>query len=266
MKFLPVAKLTFFQNVKERFFLGMLFIELLLLLLSYYFSQVAPGDSVKVAMDFALSFLSVLVALFVALVTVNSLYRDLSEKFVYLVLSKPVTRDQYLIGKFLGSLATVAFFLFCSFILTGVAFLAYSYFINLYTPHPILLERLFLFFLLLFLSSTLLTAVSVLSALLFSNQILAAVVTLLTWFIGLELGPVKELVVASKYATPFSKLVVTVAYYFFPNFSLYSLKGFVVYPHLSFSLAYLGLAAVYALVYTVALMLISSFLFNRREL
>ncbi|ADU97312.1 ABC transporter permease subunit [Thermovibrio ammonificans] len=266
MRVWPVAKLTLLQGVKERFFIGMLVAELLLLAASYYLSQLAPGDSVKVAMDFALSFVTLLVAFFAAAFTTATLFKDLNEKFVYLVLSRPVSRSDYLGGKLLGIFLTLLLFLVISYALTGIAFIVYSWLIPLYTPHPVLLGRLLLFFLELFFMSVLLASFTVFISLLFTSQTLALAVAVLGFFAGLELSAVKEIVNGSPFVSAFNRAVVNAVYYFYPNFSLFDFKSAVVHLGVEVHSPFFLLTALYSLLYSGALFLASTFLFSRREL
>jgi len=266
VSFWPVAKLTFKESVKERFFIGMLLVEVLLLFLSYYLSELAAGDSVKVGMDFALVFYFFLTALFAVMVPVSTLFRDISDKFVYLILSKPIKRESYLAGKYFGSLMALALFLFASFFIVSVGVLGISHFARLYVPHVIVVERIFLLTLSLFLMGALLSAFSTFFSILFTSQTLATVVGFLLFLSGLELASVKELALSSDYVSPFNKLLIKVLYYFFPNFSLYDLKAYAVHLQLSVSSLYFALIVLYTLLYSCAVLLISTWLFNRREL
>jgi len=266
LSFWPVAKLTFLESVKERFFVGMLVVEVFLLFLSYYLSELAAGDSVKVGMDFALSFYFFLTALFSIMVPVSTLFRDISDKFVYLILSKPITRESYLVGKYLGALMALGLFLLVSFFVVSVGILGISHFARLYVPHAVVIERIFVFTLVLFFMGALLSAFGVLFSILFSSQTLATVVGFLLFLSGLELASVKEIALSSEFVSSFNKLLIKVLYYFYPNFSLYDLKAFVVHLEISVSPLYLALVALYTFIYSLAVILTSTWLFNRREL
>ncbi len=261
-----VAKLTFIESVKERFFVGMLVVEVFLLFLSYYLSELSAGDTVKVAMDFALAFYFFLGALFSIFVSVSTLFRDLSDKFIYLVLSKPIGRSEYLGGKYLGIILSIALFLFISFFIVSVGILAISHFAHLYVPHAVVVERIFLLSLSIFLMGALLSSFGILFSLLFTSQILAFVVSFLLFLSGLELAPVKELVLASKYVSSFNKLLIKLLYYFYPNFSLYDLKAYAVHLEVKLPFLFFVFLFFYTVIYSAAVFLTSTYLFSRREL
>lgn len=262
----PVAKLTFKELIKEKSFIGLLLFEIFLLLISKIISNIVAGDTVKVAMDFALVFFFFTVALFSVFTSVGSTFKDISDKVVYLILSKPLRRSDYILGKFLGVAGAVIFFTFLSFFIVTSGILIISSLAHLYIPHLIVVERVFLVSVLTCMMGIFLSAFGVLFAILFTSQILSLLSAIFLFFIGLELSPVKELVTSSKYVSPINKLIVQLAYYFFPNFSLFDIKDYAVHLSLSVSPTYFLLVFLYFLIYTAAMLVLSIFLFDRREL
>ena len=267
MKSLAVAKLTFSESVKERFFLGVVGADVLFCVLSYFLSEISAGDNVKIAMDFILAFQFFAAAIYSTLAVVGSFQKDLHQKVIYLIYSKPITRGQYLWGKVLGF---SALFFVLSFLLTlinGVAILAINWISNLIFPHLVLTERLFLFGLALFFMLFLLSSVSTLTSLLFSNPSMAAFAALLVFVAGLELSPVREIASSATFVSEFNRRLIEVVYYLFPNFSLFDVKAFVVHTlYREMSPIYFFLIALYSLVYGGALLFLSTIIFERREL
>lgn len=266
MNAIPVAKLTFKELLKEKAFLGLLLFEVFLLFVSKLISNVVAGDTVKVAMDFALAFFFFTVALFSIFASVGSTFRDISDKVVYLILSKPLKRRDYVLGKFLGVAGAVALFTFFSFFVVTAGILTISSLSNLYVPHVVAVERVFLVSILTCMMGIFLSAFGLLFAVLFTSQILALLSVLFLFFAGLELSPVKELVTSSKYVSPINKVIVQLAYYLFPNFSLFDIKDYAVHLSLTVSPLYFLLVSVYFLIYTSAVLVVSTLLFERREL
>ncbi len=262
----PVAKITFKELLKEKSFIGLLTLEVFLLFVSKLISNVVAGDTVKVAMDFALSFFFFTVALYSVFVSVGSTFRDVSDRVVYLILSKPLKRSDYVLGKFLGCAVAVAIFVFFSFFIVTSGILVISGTANLYVPHVVVVERVFLLSLLVFLMGVFLSAFGVLFAILFTSQVLALISAIFLFLAGLELSPVKELVVSSKYVSPVNKLIVQIAYYLFPNFSLFDVKDYVVHLAVKVSPLFFASVFIYSLIYTSAVLLVATYLFDRREL
>ena len=266
MNFLPVAKLTFKELLKERTFFGLLVLEVFLIFVSKLLSEIVAGDTVKVAMDLSLTFFFFLVALYSIFSSVGSTFKDISQKVIYLILSKPIRRNDYIIGKFLGLTAAVAFFTFLSFLLVTTGILIISKTAHLYVSHTVVIERILSISFLNFVMGVFLSAFGILLSVLFSSQILAVMSVIFLFIAGLELSSVKELAFSSKFVSSFNKLVIKFAYYFLPNFSLFDLKDYAVHLEIHISFFYFVLAILYAFIYTLAVLTLACYLFERREL
>ncbi len=266
MSSLPIAKLTFKELLKEKSFVGLLCAELFLLFISKLISDVVAGDTVKVAMDFALTFFFFTVALYSLFTSVGSTFRDISDRVIYLILSKPIKRSDYVLGKFLGCAGAIALFTFLSFLLVTSGILVIGQVAHLYVPHVVVVERIFLLSLLTFLMGVFLSAFGILFAVFFTSHVLALLSAIFLFIAGLELSPVKELVVSSKYVSPVNKLIVQIAYYLFPNFSLFDIKDYAVHIAIKVSPIYFLMVFIYFVIYTSAILTVATYLFDRREL
>lgn len=266
MSCLSVAKLTFKELLKERAFVGLLVAEVFLVFISKLISDVVAGDTVKVAMDFSLAFFFFIVALYSIFSSVGSTFRDVSDKVIYLIFSKPVRRSDYVLGKFFGCAGAVVLFTFISFFLVTSGILIIGDVAQLYVPHVVVVERVFLVSLLTFLMGVFLSAFGILFALFFTSHVLAILSAVFLFVVGLELSPVKELVVSSKYVSSLNKLIVQVAYYLLPNFSLFDIKDYAVHFSINVSPIYFLLVFVYFVIYTSAVLLVATYLFDGREL
>ncbi len=266
MKLFALSRLTFGEIVKEKFFIGMLVVEVISIFLSRYLSEISAGDTVKIAMDFMLSFYFFITAVFSILISTNSTFKDINDKVVYLILSKPLSRKGYIVGKLLGFFAVISFFVISSFFIITTGLLIINAFSHLYIPHIIVVERIFLFSVILLFMGFLLASLGTLLGIVSSSSLLALFVTFLIFISGLELSPVKELVSASEHVSELNKLVVELAYYLFPNFSLFDIKQIVVHVEIPIKAFYILLVFIYSSVYSLALILASVFAFERREL
>lgn len=266
MNVIPVAKLTLKELLKEKAFIGLLVFEVFLLFISKVISEVVAGDTVKVAMDFALAFFFFTVALYSIFASVGSTFRDLSNKVVYLILSKPIKRSDYILGKFIGLATAITLFTFFSFLLVTSGIIFINETANLYSPHVIIIERIFLLSVLISLMGIFLSAFGILFSIFFSSQILAVLSTLFLFVAGLELSAVKELVTSSKFVSPLNKIIVNFAYYLFPNFSLFDIKDYAVHFELEITPLYFIFTVFYFTIYTTSVLLVTTYLFERREL
>ena len=101
-KLLAIAQNTFREAVRNKILISVVLFALILVGVSALFGSVSIGDQVKVIKDFGLFSLSFFGALSAILGGLNLLNNELKRKTVYNILSKPVSRWQFVLGKFLG--------------------------------------------------------------------------------------------------------------------------------------------------------------------
>ena len=105
---LAIAKNTFREAIRDRILYGFLFFAVLLILFSVVLGQLSFNQQIRCTLDVGLagiSFFSVLIAIFLG---ITLLHKEIEKRTIYTVLSKPVSRATYLLGKFLGLAATMA--------------------------------------------------------------------------------------------------------------------------------------------------------------
>ena len=98
---------TFKESARNKMFYLLVFFGILFALSSKLISFLTLGDAMKVLKDTglaAINFFCVLIAIFTG---INLVYKEIEKKTIYNILSKPVTRDQFIIGKFLGLALTM---------------------------------------------------------------------------------------------------------------------------------------------------------------
>ena len=263
-----VTVVTFREGIRNRAFYGISIIALLLLAANLLVAGLAPQEVGKVAVDIALSTVSFAGLLVVLFIGINLVAKDLDRKTIYMVLSRPISRQGYIVGKFFGTAAlvvaavvVVGLFAAASIIITKMSFPAYF---PRFAWDGVVLAIGYSA-----LSLVLLTAVSLLFASFASNSFITLVLTVIVYVIGHSLSDVKALieggsqVAAVDAAGPMVK-VVQAAYYMFPNLSLFDLKLQAAHG-LSIPAAYLGWVALYGLGYSAFVIALAALVFSRRE-
>jgi ABC-type transport system involved in multi-copper enzyme maturation permease subunit len=113
-----VARATFFEAWRRRFLNAILVFAVLLIGSSWSFAYLQPGAELKLLVDIGLGsirFFGMLIAIFLG---VRLIADEMEKRTIHTLLAKPVTRTQFLFGKFLGALATV----WSNIALMGIAF------------------------------------------------------------------------------------------------------------------------------------------------
>ena len=198
---------------------------------------------------------------------INLVAKDLDRKTIYMVLSRPVSRQGYIIGKYLGIAALVVaavvilgLFAIASIMITKMSFPGYF---PRFAWDGVILAIGYSA-----LSLVLLTAVSLFFSSIASNSFITLVLTVIVYIIGHSLSDVKALLeggssVADSASAP-AVNVVQVAYYMLPNLSLFDLKLQAAHA-LPVSTTYLCWVALYAFGYSAFLVALAALLFSRRE-
>jgi len=103
-----VAKATFNEAWRRRFLNGILIFAILIIGSSWVFTYLQPGAELKMLVDVGLGsirFFGMLIAIFMG---VRLIPDEIEKRTIYTLLAKPVTRTQFLFGKLLGGLTTLA--------------------------------------------------------------------------------------------------------------------------------------------------------------
>jgi ABC-type transport system involved in multi-copper enzyme maturation permease subunit len=264
----PIALITFKEGIRNRAIYGIFLIALMLLITNFLISGMIPREVGKVAVDIALSTAHFSGLLLVFFVGINLMAKDLDKRTIYMVISRPISRSQYMVGKFFGmALLIIAAMVFLSI------FAALSIFvIKLYYPgyfprfswSMVLLAMSFSI-----LSLILLSALSFLFASFTTSSFITLVLTMMAYLIGRSSYDVKVLVespqAASVHPSPVIVKLVQIAYYLFPNLSVFDFRTQAAHD-LPVAPSYILWVLLYGAVYTSLVMTGAAIFFRRREL
>jgi len=263
----PVAVITFKEGLRNRAMFGIAIFSLLFLTASILISNMIPRSVGKVLVDMSLSAVSLSGLLLVLFVGINLLAKDLDKRTIYMVLARPISRPQYLTGKFLGVVMLLAATI-CIVGIFSAGSLAlakgmYPKYFDRFSWYLVFVAILFAF-----LSMMLLSAVSFLFASFVSNSFVTLVLTVVTYLVGHAVHDVKALVEAPKTVgievSTVTVKVVQFAYYLFPNLSLFDIKQQAAHG-LAIPVSQVAWTLSYGLVYTTIVMLLAGVIFSYRE-
>jgi Cu-processing system permease protein len=103
-----IARNTFREAVRNKILYSLLFFAVLIILSASALGQLSLHEEVRMTRDvglFGIDLFGVVIAIFVG---VNLLYKELDLKTVYTILPKPLRRWEFVLGKWLGMLLTLA--------------------------------------------------------------------------------------------------------------------------------------------------------------
>ncbi len=103
-----MARIFFREAIRDRVLNLIGLFALAMLGASLFLGNLSAGDEAKVIQDFGLGIVNLLLVLAALLIGTSAIYREIDKRTVYVVLSKPVARWQFLVGKWLGLAAVLA--------------------------------------------------------------------------------------------------------------------------------------------------------------
>jgi len=247
-----VALNTFRESIRDKVLVTLIIFAVLVMGSARIIQPLALGEEAKVIKDLGLSAITLFCVLISILVGGRIVYKEVEKRTIYIMLAKPVRRWEFILGKYLG-LMTV---LVVSLVVMTVAFYAILLILGMGVQLYLLLAVLATLC-----ELAILTAVAVLFST-FSTPITGAVFTFAVYFVGHMTRDLKLLAAMSPSAVV--KAVSYFLYFVLPNLSNFNIRAEVVYGA-PLDPSALLLSALYALVYTATLLLISVAIFNRKE-
>lgn len=253
MKLKTIILNTFKEAVRGKIFLVILGFSIVLLVGSRILVPLSLGEERKIIMDIGMGSISIFGILLAILIGSQLVFNEMERKTVFFVLSKPVRRRTFILGKFFGLLLTL---LLVMVVLT-IWFYLVLFWLTRQHPHTLLLAIFFSF-----LEVMVITALSVFFST-FSSPILSSVFTFFFFVIG-RLAPDIQLL-ATRVRSPITQFVLNIVYYIIPNLDNFNIRGKVVYVE-PVSANHILFAISYALIFTVILVTIACEIFRRRDL
>jgi ABC-type transport system involved in multi-copper enzyme maturation permease subunit len=107
-RILVIARNTFRESVRDRVLYVLLFFAFLLMAASQGLGWVSVGEQAAVVQHFSLAAVSFFGALIAVFVGTQLITKEVEKRTIYTVLSKPVRRWEFVVGKYLGLLAVMA--------------------------------------------------------------------------------------------------------------------------------------------------------------
>ncbi len=258
---LAVAATTFREAIRNRVLYVLVAFALALMAFSWVLGELSLHEEVRVITDLGLAGISlfgVVIALFLG---VNLLRKELDEKTVYFLVPKPLERWEFIVGKYLGLVATLTVLVVAMSAILEALILARG---GMFTWVLIRAEVLVL------LELVTLTAVSLFFSG-FSSPYLSAMFAGGLWVAGRSVPELEALAAGKLAGTPAGHLVEAVVAVL-PDFHLFyisgaNLGGGVVTVHEAFvSWGYVAETAVYGLSYAAVAVALAAALFSRRDL
>lgn len=247
-----IALNTFKEAVRDRILYLLLFFAAVSILFSRVLALLTVGDRTKIVKDVGLASISLFGALMAILIGTGLVYKEIEKRTIFTLISKPIRRHEFLLGKFFG----LALTLFVMLLSMSVIFLALVFF-QTWTIEWRMLAAIFF----IFVELILLTAVAILFSC-FSTPILSSLFALSFYLIGHFSWSLETLI---KKARPgAARTFLQVLYTILPDLENFSLKTEVVHG-LPISASHMLYSTAYGIVYSAFILALAILIFRKRD-
>lgn len=252
VKVWAISENTFKEAIRDRILYSIVFFAVLILAVSTVLDIVTIGQRTKIIKDVGLASISLFGALIAIFVGIGLVYKELDKRTIYTIVSKPVTRFQFLLGKYLGLVFTI----FVEVAAMSLIFCLIVFFQG-GSVDLLLLEAIALTFL----ELMIVCAVAILFSS-FTTPILSGMFTLGVYIIGHLTYDLYEF--SSTFRGTALEKVLKILYYVFPNLDNFNIRGNAVHG-LPVSGDFLLFSITYGLLYIILLFVISSLIFGKKD-
>jgi ABC-type transport system involved in multi-copper enzyme maturation permease subunit len=103
-----IAVNTFREAIRNRILHGIILLALVLVVGSFFLGRLSVENDARVIRDLGMTFINLIVVLVAIFSGVNLLYVEIQRKTIYTIVTKPVPRWSFILGKYLGLVLTLA--------------------------------------------------------------------------------------------------------------------------------------------------------------
>lgn len=263
--FLALATCT--EGIRHRALWAIVCLAALLTLSNVGVTTLYSWDLGKISIEFGLSAVAFAGLLLVFFLGMKILTDDLERSRIFLLLSRPVSIWQYLIGKFLG----LAMILFLTTVILGVSSALSMRYVLWFYPNFVPPNFSWVIYMMAlmcqWMSLVIVLAVSFLCFSFASQPFVALLLAVCTYLVGQNMELLRRVVMENPYAGVLAgkQTLVIALSWIFPNLSLFDKKYTAAYG-MAFSGQEFLLLVFYAVSYSALMIYLAALLFKRKEL
>ncbi len=262
-----VSWITFKNCLRHKALYGIMLIALVLFGTNIIFTGMFSWDITKAAVDMGLSTISFSGLILIFFFSISMMANDMEKKTIYLILSRPISKAEYILGKYAGLslviLISSVILGICSALSVWLSTAAMGYSSAL----PFTWSLFFLAVLFQTLALLVMLALALLWVMVTSHQFTAVLLCLMTYFVGQNMENVKNIVLSRKMmdTDALSVKVMNLATWIFPNLSAFNFKTAVAHG-LDVNIPLMLYTGFYGLSYIGICLCLSIWFFKKKEL
>lgn len=248
-----ISKMSLLENSRKQVFHVLCLLMLTVIASSTLLTMFTEGVQIKLLKDLCMSCILFGGAAMAIALGSSGIPNDVESRTIHPLIARPITRTQYVMGKFLGTFITVSLGVFAMA-------LAFAFLILMFRHAPDMYLLLAVLFTLLEVAiiGAIATTIST-----FATPAVTAVLTFLAYVGGtIKVGYLAGLIERSTDGA--TKAVYSLIYHVLPNLECFNLKTSLVH-HDPVPAAYLGQVAVYGVCYIAFVLVLGMSFFAKRE-
>jgi ABC-type transport system involved in multi-copper enzyme maturation permease subunit len=249
---LVVAGNTFRETVRDKILYNLVFFALLLIGASVLLGTLTIGEQSKIVNDIGLAAINLVGVIIAVFVGIGLVTKEIERRTIYTILARPLTRTQFIIGKYLG----LTFIVVANIALMFAMFLA-----TVWLSGNVIYGSLFQAVELILVETLLVMAIAMFFST-FSSSTLSATMTIGFYIIGHLTSDLKA--IAEKSHSQMIEAFMTGLYYLCPNLELLNIKG-QAGSGVLMEMGYQVAATAYGLLYAGLLLTGACFIFQQRD-
>lgn len=259
MNFLPLAINTLRESIRDKLLYVILFFALLMIGSGIILSALSLNQQTKIVMDLGLSSISIFGLIITIFVGTSLVSKEIDKKTIFLLLSKPLRRRDFILGKFVG-LSLTLLIIFSAMALCFYGVLAYHKGFDLTLLMP-LVPGSAMALALIYVEIMLLIAAAIFFST-FATPVMSAMFTLSLYVIGHASNDI--LAFARANDSGFLQKIMETLFLILPDLERLNLKNTFLLEGALSSEVFSG-SLTYGFLYIMALLLLSIFVFEGKE-
>jgi ABC-type transport system involved in multi-copper enzyme maturation permease subunit len=249
-----IAKLSLLENSRKQIFHVLCLMTFAVIAGSTLLSIFTEGVKIKILKDLCLSCILFAGAMLSIGLGSTAIPNDVENRTIYPILARPIARWQYILGKFLGTVLTVAIGIAALSAVFGVLIYCYQGRFDTFLPVAAAFAIL---------EAAVIAAVATTLAT-FTTAAVAAMISFMVYLLGtVKIGYLAKLL--ERTPNPIAKLGSQAVYHMLPNLECFNLKAALVHSD-SVPGVYLALVTFYGLCYAAFAVGAAALIFKRKEI
>ncbi|MEO8573281.1 MAG: ABC transporter permease [Pyrinomonadaceae bacterium] len=252
-RIVSIAKNTFREAVRDRVLYNLVLFVLLIIAAAILLADLTDGHEARTIVNIGLNAMLMFGAFIAIFVGVSLVSKEIEKRTVFAIFAKPVSRSEFIVGKYLGLCITLA---------VNVAVMGVGVSLALiYVGNSTLAASIWASVLLVFFELTVLTAVATLFSS-FSSPALSALLTFFIFLIGHFSSSLRDL--AQGLTSQSAKYFFDAIYYLLPNLSHFTFVTNAAHGEVP-PVSMLAGSILYAIVFDAILIAAATLIFSRRN-